>query len=363
MFNPNYNMNFNQNNSLNDQRITLYKTLLVKTEKELKTLKEEYTNEQQENKKLKSYNLELQKDFNKQINSVESEHKTQINKIKRKYDDQISDLESKNSELYSKYKNIKDSIERTREVFRENERSLEKRVDNLEYELNKKRKIVDECKDLLRESRNQILQLMEEVQRCQDASSELDSDSESDTESTVIIEQDNDIIDEILNHRENSTQEWTFEKIQENPDEHNVNQRIELSTEYEVCELVEEEVTEHFNEEFHKYFYTTKISENIKVVSMVDTFRWFTDQSRKYYSIINTASNKKLSSRGRCIDIVKLSTKFNNKKCNKLCLTGRGVVMLCKEIIERTGDEFKSQINDVLLIVPKLTWSLCERID
>jgi hypothetical protein len=36
---------------------------------------------------------------------------------------------------------------------------------------------------------------------------------------------------------------------------------------------------------------------------------------------------------------------------------------MCKEIINATGDEFKTQIDDILLIVPKLTWSFCEKLD
>lgn len=364
-----------------ETKVDLYKSLLTKCENSLEQCREQ-------NKKLVKSNYNLESQVLKQVNNLENKHKkeiqditnkhnTEISQLKRKYDDNISEIKKSKVRYNDKCYDLELEIQTLREDFRNKERKYEKDTEN-------KTNLINEYKKELLNSKNIILELIEKSTDSQQVltrsyantfTSRLQSDEQErtplmqtfeDDSPTETIESDPEctinMLNDILLHVENSG--YTYNQISStDTDMLNSSQRVPVEITQDFYEIIEEDVSGKLEADQQKYFYTIKVDSDIKLVTMVETFRWFTEQSSRNYTLLNTASNKQLSSTGKCIDILKLRTQLgNDKKRPRLCLTGRGVIMMCKEIIKATGDMFKDQINDILLVVPKLTWSLCEKL-
>lgn len=118
-----------------------------------------------------------------------------------------------------------------------------------------------------------------------------------------------------------------------------------------ICIVSEENFGDAENQ---KYFYTVTIDHDNKkkLVSLVETFAWFTELSNNNNNIIRSALNKiNVDSK---TNVVKLHSYFKNKKLNRLFLTGQGVIKICEQIIKSTGETYLEQIEDVLKVVKHL---------
>ena len=392
-----------------ETKLDLYKTLLSKTEK---SLEEQRT----QNLRLVNSNRDLETQSFDQIKNLRHEHEREISGIKRKYYNETSELKNTKSKYSDKCIDLSSVNQKLRESFREKERQYERDIESKDNMIFACKTELNNCKNIMLEllqsitahdasevvqpsisssSENEVLQsipesssvhsqsltpiLTEETNQLQDdctlfrtyanffenKNTAREASGEGPFESPMRDAADvetADILNEILLHVEKSG--YTYNQIcATDLDMLNSSQRVTLDISKDFYDIIEEDVSGKLEESEKKYFYTITVNSDTKLVTMVETFRWFTEQSSKNYSLLNTASNKQLSSTGKCIDILKLRTQLgNDKKRPRLCLTGRGVIAMCKEIIKATGDTFKTQINDVLLVVPTLTWSLCEQL-
>jgi hypothetical protein len=128
--------------------------------------------------------------------------------------------------------------------------------------------------------------------------------------------------------------------------------------EKDVCMIMEENISEDDTEP--NYFYTVTIDNNNqkKLVCFSDTFEWFSSLSQENNNFLRNLVNK--LNVDSTINVIKLSSSWNNRKQNRLFLTGQGVLFICNQIINQTNDLYYSQIEDVLKIVKHLVVSFAE---
>jgi hypothetical protein len=97
------------------------------------------------------------------------------------------------------------------------------------------------------------------------------------------------------------------------------------------------------------WFYIAQINDTDKLALSTELWGWFTTNNAHKGIVRNFTDYYKE-------DVVKLLSFWNNKHRQRLCLTGKGVVSICKIILQRFGTKYQKQINTILHIVPSLVW-------
>ena len=267
------------------------------------------------------------------------EYENRISTLKDKNHNQYLDikaLKEKSDNLRIRFDGLKEVVNKTRENARDRERKLEKELEEIKADAKRYRQERNELReklisyDIERAAKKVKIVHFESLNIDPVEPKSDDGDKEGDKE----------ILNEYILPLTPVTN--TFPTLNEKLDAllSGNNEKVALNKEDKIYPIHEENLIGDM------WFYTTTLQGDQKLAVSVNTFMWFSAISSSYSQAVKNATKS----------CVKLSSSFNNVNRQRIFLTGKGVVEVCKTILRLTGDEFSSQVERIISVVPFLVW-------